>query len=401
MASRRKIILAIVIPVLAVLLIAGFFVAFYPHQSSNLPQVFHYWSAGSTHFNGFSSGGTFVQSSDLNLTFVGTSLNGSLILTDTSEDNIWWQKSYGNGTGNAVSFTNNGGFIVAGTASPSQTQEIGNLSWLVRINLGFGGNMQWSRTYEGLGFYGVVNASDGGFVALGRFVLNGSEVPGLLKVDAYGNELWRKTYTSSEAPILKLTSLIPTSDGGYAMVGEMQYSTNNVTMRNGWFVKTNADGDSLVNRPFSMNGACVLHSVVQTNDGGYFIVGATSDSSNGIYLACIIGTDSGGHSQWSKINSSVGDYLGNGFEYYSVAKYNNGSYVVVGYLDGVGATVENMDLAGNTSSYVTLTEAPQINYVITTIPRIPGNQNGYALAGCKDGALWVYSKTPYISAGVP
>jgi hypothetical protein len=400
MASRRKIILVVVIPVLAVLLIAGFFVAFYPRPNSNLPPVFHYWSTESIQFNGFSSAGNFVQSSDLHLIFVGTSMNGSLILTDTSNQNIWWQKSYGNGTGNAVSFKNDGGFIVAGTASPSQMQEAGNFSWLVRINPGFGGNMQWSRTYEGLGFCGVVNASDGGVVALGRFVLNGSEVPGLLKVDAYGNELWRKPYTSSEAPSLKLTSLIPTSDGGYAMVGEMQYSTNNVTMRNGWFVKTNVDGDSLVNRPFSMNGACVLRSVVQANDGGYFLVGATSDSINGTYLACIIGTDAGGHSQWSKINSSVGDYLGNGFEYYSVAKYNNGTYVVVGYLNGVGATIENMDLAGNTSIYVTLTDAPQINYVITTVPRILENQNGYAIAGCKDGALWVYIKTPYISAAV-
>jgi hypothetical protein len=401
MTSRKKIILAATITVFAVLLTAGLFVAHYPRSGSNGPSIFHEWNTASTQFNGFSSMGNFVQSPDLHLIFVGTSTNGSLILTDTSNQYIWWQKSYGQGIGNAISFTNDGGFIVAGTVTPSQAQDAGNLSWLIRTDAGFGGNVQWSRTYEGLGLYGVVNASDGGFIALGRFVLNGSEVPGLLKVDAYGNVLWNKTYTSSEAPMLKLTSLTSTSDGGYAMVGKMQYSVYNATMRNGWFVKTDANGEVQVNRPFSMNGACVLNSVVQADDGGYLLFGATSESVDGTYLACIFGTDPDGHMQWSRINSSVGNSAGNGFEYCSAAKYKNGTYVVVGYLNGSGATIQNIDLAGNTSSYVTLAVAPQINYVITTIPTIPDNQNGYAVAGYKDGSIWLYTKTPYTVTPMP
>ena len=92
-----------------------------------------------------------------------------------------------------------------------------------------------------------------------------------------------------------LYTLISTSDGGYAMVGEIRYTVNGVIMRNGWLIKTDANGEAQVNRPFSMNGWCVIRSLVQTDDGGYLLAGATAESANGTYAACLIRTDWDGH----------------------------------------------------------------------------------------------------------
>jgi hypothetical protein len=402
MSSRRRIIVGILVTSLVILIAFSLFVALYPRPYSGEVRTWYDWSSKSTHYSGFSSTGSFLQVGYQLYTLVGTDANGSVTLFQVhpqTAQNLWWQKSYGRGSGNAVCFTNDGGYMVVGTNSSETERLLQNASLLIRTDAN--GNLLWSKNYEGLGFTAVVNASDGGFVALGSFEENGAVLSILLKVDASGNVLWNKTYTSSEAPVLKLTELISTNDGGYAMVGEMQYSIYNVTMRNGWFVKTNANGDAQINRPFSMNGACVLRSVVQADDGGYLLVGATSDSSNGTYLACVLGTDWDGHMQWSTIHSKVGNLTGSGFEYYSATKYQNGTYAVVGYLNGAGTTIENVDLNGTTTKYEVLPDAPQVNYIVTSSETIPPNQSGYVIAGYKDGDVWLYSKTPYTVTAMP
>jgi hypothetical protein len=229
-----------------------------------------------------------------------------------------------------------------------------------------------------------VNSSDGGYVMLGQFFINGKEYPGLLKVDEAGIMRWMKTYSSSEADVLSLCTLISTDDGGYGLVGEMQYTIYGTVMRNGWFVKTDGNGEVQVNRPFSLNGACVLRSVVETDDRGYFLVGATADSANGTYSACILRTDWDGHMQYSRINSTLGSQgNGSGFEYYSAAKLQNGTFIVVGFLKGTGATVEAINSTGLTDHYEVYSNVSDANYVI------PIYDDGFAFAGYKDGAIWL------------
>jgi hypothetical protein len=396
---KKRTRLFLIIGLVAVISISLFVVYDLSRPKYGPSWTYYSWTSALAHYNGFSAAGTFVETPDLHYTIVGTAANGAVKLIQTSSqmegDLLRWQRTYGNGSGNAVSFANEG-FIVAGEKTLEKGQNVQNRSWLIKTDSQ--GNQQWSRTYQGLGLNAVVNASDGGFVALGHFNVTGVERPGLLKVDSAGNLQWVKTYTSSEANVLKLTALIQTIDGGYGLVGEMQYSTHNITIRNGWFVKTDANGEIQINRPFSMNGACVLRSVVQADDGGYLLAGATSDSVNGTYSACLIGTDWDGHSQWSRVNSTLADTVGgNGFEYYTAAKTMNGSYIVIGYLNGFGATEENVDSAGNTLEYEIKADSPQINYAITTIQTIHDNETGYAFAGYKEGAVWLYTKTPVMT----
>ena len=229
---------------------------------------------------------------------------------------------------------------------------------------------------------------------LGRFNVTGTERPGLLKVDATGNVQWTKTYASSEAETLALYTLISTNDEGYAMTGEMRYTISDVVMQNGWFVKTDANGDLQINRPFAMEGWTVLYSVAQANDGHYMLVGATTDSASNPYAACIIYTDSDGHSQWSHINATLTDHKmppinSTSFQYYSIAKTTNGNFVIIGYLNDAG--IVSLSIKGD--SKMTLLEifggnviTNKVNYVIPVI------QGEYAYIGYRDGAIQVLEK---------
>ncbi|MCW4009435.1 MAG: hypothetical protein NWF05_02290 [Candidatus Bathyarchaeota archaeon] len=339
------------------------------------------WTLIQRQYSGFSSAGTFTQTPD-GFALAGTSEDGSLGLMNikpTVDGTVSWQKFYGQGSGNAVAVTSDNGFVVAGTKNIDNMVNAETVSLLIKTD--FEGVTEWSKTYDGNGFTAVVVTSDGGYVLLGKFNVNGTELPGLMKVDAEGNVLWTKTYSSSQASTLQLYTLIATSDGGYGLVGEMQYTIYGVVMQNGWFVKTDANGETQVNRPFAMDGACVLHSIVET-EGGYLIVGGTADSADGIYKACMIGTDAEGHMQWSKINMTLGNLGGTGFEYKSVVKASNGTFTIVGELEGVGATVQAVTASGSGDQYEVHPDLSNVNYAV------PNQEGGFAFTGYKDGALW-------------
>jgi len=96
----------------------------------------------------------------------------------------------------------------------------GNDCWLVRTDAF--GNAQWNKTYGGAGndmAHSLIGTFEGGYAMAGRTSSfgAGSSDFWFVKTDTHGNMQWNKTYggTGEDAAI----SLIATSDGGYAMVG--------------------------------------------------------------------------------------------------------------------------------------------------------------------------------------
>jgi hypothetical protein len=69
------------------------------------------------------------------------------------------------------------------------------------------------------GFVGIVNSNDAGSVLLGSLTSNGNRYATLTKVDSAGRTIWNYNYSSSQAQINILNSLITTGDGGYAATG--------------------------------------------------------------------------------------------------------------------------------------------------------------------------------------
>jgi len=133
----------------------------------------------------------------------------------------------------------------------------------------------WSQTYGGPDSEtatSLIETSDGGFALSGGSLL--------VKADSFGVMEWNKTYP------VPTGSLIETSDGGYAIAG------------GGSLAKLDLYGNLKWNQTYSGGSA---NSLIETSDGGYALAGP-SDSldSTGKTDFWLVKTDSNGVMEWNQ-----------------------------------------------------------------------------------------------------
>ena len=164
----------------------------------------------------------------------------------------------------------------------------------------------WSRTYGGeFGEYcnSIVLATDSGYVLAGSsnsFGEGRSDI-WLVKTDINGDSLWSRTYGDSASDVC--FSMIQTTDGGYALGGMLSFidiQNDFENSSNMWLIKTNAEGDSLWSKRYGGNGNEVCSSIIQTADGGYALGGFTESFGNGYDDMWFVKTNADGDSIWSK-----------------------------------------------------------------------------------------------------
>ena len=301
-----------------------------------------------------------------------------LVKTD-APGNIQWNKTFG-GAGNdmasSVVATSDGGYAIAGSWNYSRTYEfnnyIGGDFWLIKTD-GLG-NVQWNRTYGGAGSdmaSSLVASSDGGYAIAGTW--NYSSYYGLgytgdfwlVKTDALGNMEWNRTYVSGS-----VESLVATVDGGYAIAG-FAPPLGGVLL-----VKTDALGNMQWSQTYDGGGWWESVSLVSTSDGGYALASFTlvlepNNTTEAFWLAK---TDSSGNIQWSKI------YGGGVFDIaYSLVAASDGGYAVGASrsgdfwlikTDAVGNTLWNRTYGGT---------GTEVAYSL-----IVTSDGGYAIAGWTD-----------------
>ncbi|HEX3079770.1 MAG TPA: hypothetical protein VHQ04_04875, partial [Puia sp.] len=141
-----------------------------------------------------------------------------LIKTNAIGDTLWTRMIGGTGieNGNSVQQTADDGYIIAGSTVGAGGMD----AYLVKTDAG--GYVTWSKTYgtsSSDGAYGVVQTADGGFVFSG-FEKQSSlyQYTHLVKVDANGNVLWSKTFGSNLRKNLAYT-LLQTADHGFIIGG--------------------------------------------------------------------------------------------------------------------------------------------------------------------------------------
>ena len=95
----------------------------------------------------------------------------------------------------------------------------------------------WSQTYGGTSIdwaTSVITTSDGGYAIAGKTLSFGNDDIWLVKTDAYGNMEWKKTYGGEEDD--RAYSVVESSDGGYAITGfTRSFGAGNMDF---WLVKT-------------------------------------------------------------------------------------------------------------------------------------------------------------------
>jgi hypothetical protein len=210
-----------------------------------------------------------------------------IYLVKTSADGILeWNVTFG-GAGddgaNCIIKTNDGGFLLAGYTNSSVPAQS---TWLVKTDAY--GLAEWSRVCPGSAATSLVQTSDGGYAV----AVACDNAFGLVKVDSSGNLMWNQTYAGSD-DAAGAESLICTTDGDYALAGWTL--TNSTNTYSGKLIKTDASGNLLWEKTYDKVG---IYSVIQTRDGGYAMVGD---------YACLILTDSSGNVLQSKYYDALSE----------------------------------------------------------------------------------------------
>ncbi|MBP6731060.1 MAG: T9SS type A sorting domain-containing protein [Chitinophagales bacterium] len=273
------------------------------------------------------------------------------VIKINSTGTLLWQKSLG-GSGDDFGFTvleDAGGAVVVGGESQSTDGDISPAtegccdSWVVKLNAA-GNTIVWQNRFGGTGgerakkiiknaqgdfiVYGIANSADGDTA---NMYLSGEYM--LLKINSAGVSTAFRFWGGSS--IEEAADMIPTSDGGYAMIGTTYSNDYDVSgthaWQEWWVVKVNASFQLQWQKVLGGYGYDYGMSIAQSPDGN-LVVGGYSKSYdedfnnnkglNDIWLAKL---GNNGSIIWKK------NYGGSGEDFlYSLNVANDGTVTFVG-----------------------------------------------------------------------
>lgn len=182
-------------------------------------------------------------------------------------------------------------------------------------------NIYFNKTYD---FFGNPEGAsnvvpvDSGYLIVGfiRDSLNYRAV-GILFIDTMGNEIWKKDYGipgNNVYPGL-VGSFVPTSDGGFALGGNVAYSNGDSDVM---LWRFDSSGDTLWTKIYiDTSNLAVAYNCTQTRDGGFVLAGYSDEFPSNTML---MKTDSVGIAEWTQFY--------NGFGAVSVDTCYDGGYIL-------------------------------------------------------------------------
>ena len=284
----------------------------------------------------------------------GSSRDLLLLATDGSLEQQWLKTEDRGGTaadeGHALLKLASGGYLVVG--NESQEGKI----WLFKTDAG-GNKVSGSDRFYGYpgpnSGSDVIATSDGGYAISGSCVAeeNGRRQACLVKTDSNGNQLWLKGYGTATYDG-HLYSVAQTADGSYILAGMTDPFESGPGVDSELLViKTDASGNEIWRRTFGGDRRDIGKKVLVMNDGNYLVVGTTQS-----YTSCeptaphncqdiyLVKLDPEGNTLWHKVKGMDGS---NEFAE-TAALTSDGGFVVAGSawgrimaakFDATGATV--------------------------------------------------------------
>jgi hypothetical protein len=297
--------------------------------------------------------------------------------------NLQWTKTIGgpeSEEGNSLIQTSDGGYAITGFTESFGTGELD----VYVVKLDANGNLQWTKTIGGkkedMGT-SLIQASDGGYAIAGyTFSFGAGEADVyVVKLDANGNLQWTKTIGGKNVDVG--SSIIQTSDGGYAIAGGTKsFGAGKADV---YVVKLDANGNLQWTRTVGGPGNEIGSSLIQTSDGGYVIAGTTASFGAGEADVYLIKLDATGNLQWTK---TIGGPEHDGGR--SLIQTSDGGYAITGttssdelaaYFGPAEADIYVVKLDANGNLQWTKTiGGPEHDRGLSLIQTSDG---GYALAG--------------------
>ena len=308
-------------------------------------------------------------SSIISIIFLGLGVMGcksddeTPIITDPPAEfngTLAWVESFG-GSGidqaTAVVTTDDGAFMVVGSTYSNDGHFAGLKSstdadyFLMRVRPD--GGVDWTKVYgddDDEIATGITKTSDGGFVISGYSRSDncftgsngGFHDYYILKVDAQGNEIWCQNfgYPGSD----QAQNIIETREGDLMVTGFFDVSAsegqgNEDRANSGslhgvgeyWGIKLDADGQFFWKRYYGGSNNDRSYNVVQANDGGFILIGASESDdfditdSKGSYDYWAVKLSAQGALQWTRsFGGSEIDIA------YDISLTNEGNFMIVG-----------------------------------------------------------------------
>ncbi len=180
----------------------------------------------------------------------------------------------------------------------------------------FEGKLSWVKTFGGSNediAHAIIETADGGFAVIGNTKsIDGDitdksvEVSDILfiKFDSEANLEWTKTYGGSDDD--RGHSLVQMDDGGYFLLGYSRSSdgdgSNNEGQHDNWVLRIDATGKLLWEKSFGYSGHDHAYNIIKTKDGGVLFNGFLDvTASNGA------GSTLQGRSRSSSFSHGVGE----------------------------------------------------------------------------------------------
>lgn len=242
-----------------------------------------------------------AYSGDGNVT--GSHGNGDLwVIRLGADGSKLWDRAYGGNEsdyGLSIKTTADGGSVVLGTTGSNNGDISGYHGngdlWVLRLSPA--GDILWQKVYGGnLTDEGgdILLLPDGGYMLTGYTMSDNGDPTGhkgggdlwMIRLDQAGSIIWQKTIGGSRRD--SGSSIIRTTDGGYAMTGNTYSSDGDVSANHGssdlWVVRTDGNGSLLWQKSFGGSKLDWGHSLAEFPNGDLLVGGVTASADGDISL---------------------------------------------------------------------------------------------------------------------
>jgi hypothetical protein len=278
------------------------------------------------------------------------------LLKFNSNNQLQWQKTYGGSDddrGLDIIQTQEGGYAILGYSKSRDgnvTESFGaNDFWIAKLNTL--GGIIWQKSFGFLGAdigYAIVETNDNGYLVTGVLDVSASGGQGnsktmgtlhaggdywAIKLNSNGEKEWSQFFggTFTDTPY----DVVQTEDNGYLIVGASDSDNVDIKGNKGtydfWVIKISETGSLLWETSFGGSEIDEAWGIVASNDGNFIVAGDTRskdidvEKNNGAADAFIIKMTPNGDLIWKK------SFGGTSFDSArSISKSNDGGFIISG-----------------------------------------------------------------------
>ena len=323
--------------------------------------------------------------------------------------NNMWIKTYGGDSDDiseSVVELLDGSFVIGGMTASYGNTGISMNRHVYFIKTNSAGDTAWTKVYAGSGVeecYSIASMADGGFLAACWTSSRGAgEADGwLMRLNSTGDTLWTRLYQNGGD--IRFYKILPTADNGFLLAGYTTPTPGGKT--DGMIVKLDANGNEQWRKTFSDPSASILlHDVAQLPTGNFMLTGSNfvTPATSNVY---ILTTDGNGNKLTDQL---VG---GTNSSAYTISLQGNNSYLVAGaaakYGDDAG-DLYYMEMDNTISAHVATTNAQQPRLypnpirdqsAIVLLPEAEANTIVNIIVYAKDGRV-AYTKNNVLAKDI-